>query len=81
VREDGKFTAQADCNTINGTYTAADPTTNSGTLTPGPATTVGCPDGSLGDHFAIGLARIESYSITKSVLSTVLPSDGSLTFK
>jgi len=81
--KDGTFSAQADCNTINGTYTTADPTTNSGTLTltPGPTTTVACPDGSLGDLFAIGLARIESYSITKSVLSTLLPSDGSLTFK
>jgi heat shock protein HslJ len=82
-KKDGTFTAQADCNTINGTYTTADPTTSSGTLTltPGPTTTVACPDGSLGDLFAIGLSRIESYSITKNVLSTVLPSDGSLTFK
>jgi heat shock protein HslJ len=80
--KDGTFTAQADCNTINGTYKTGDPTTSSGnlTLTPGPSTTVACPDGSLGDLFAIGLARIESYSIAKGVLTTAVP-DGALLFK
>ena len=75
----GTFSAQADCNTVNGTYT----TTSSGglTITPGPSTVVACGEGSYGDLYILGLTNAASYTITNSQLTITLVDGGTLTYK
>ena len=79
---DGSFEAKADCNSVSGTYTTADPTADSGDLSifPGPSTRVACPEGSFGDLFTIGLGSAASYAIADDALTLTLVNDGTLTF-
>ena len=80
---DATFSAKADCNTVSGTYTTADPAAASGDLAivPGAMTTAACPSGSLSDLFVIGLANAASYAIADSQLTITLADQGTLTFK
>ncbi len=79
---DGTFQAQADCNSVSGTYSTADPTAASGDLSIflGPSTLVACPEGSFADLFTIGLGSAASYGIADDVLTITLVNDGTLTF-
>ena len=64
-RADGTFTAQADCNTVNGTYSPANPSGSSGSLSlaPGPATIMACEEGSYGDLYITGIANTAGFAI------------------
>ena len=53
--DDGTFHAQADCNSLSGTYMADDTTI---TIEPGPSTEVACPPGSLGEDFVRYLSQV-----------------------
>lgn len=59
--DDGTFHAQADCNSLSGTYMADDTTI---TIEPGPSTEVACPPGSLGEDFVRYLSQVVIYSFT-----------------
>ena len=78
-RTDGTFSAKADCNTVNGGYTA----TSSGglTITPGPTTIVACADGSYSDLYIMGLGQAASYAIASSQLTITLTDQGTLTYR
>lgn len=80
---DATFSAKADCNTVSGTYTTADPAAASGDLAivPGPTTTAACPSGSLSDLYVLGLANAASYAVADSQLTITLADQGTLTFK
>jgi heat shock protein HslJ len=80
---DGSFNAQADCNSVSGTYSTADPTAATGDLAifPGPSTLAYCGDESFGDLFTIGLGSAASYAIDADALTITLVNDGTLTFK
>jgi heat shock protein HslJ len=80
---DGTFSAKADCNTVAGKYTAADPAAASGTLTLalGPTTTVACPDGSLSDLYLLGLSNTASYANAAGALTITLVDEGTLVYK
>lgn len=80
---DGTFQAQADCNSVAGSYSTADPTAATGdlTITPGPSTLMACPEGSYGDLFVIGLGGAASYAIANDELTITLGNEGTLTFK
>ena len=82
-REDGTFTAQADCNTVNGTYTPANPADSSGSLklVPGPATIVGCGEGSYGDLYITAIANTASFTVTGDSLALSLVDSGSLVYR
>ena len=72
----GSFSAKADCNTLNGTWTAA---AGGGlTLVLGPSTLVACPDGSLSDLYVIGLNNVASYAATATELTLTLADQGTL---
>ena len=76
---DGTFSAKADCNTVNGGWTA----TSSGglTITPGPTTTVACADGSYSDLYILALTSTASYAIANSQLTITLTDQGTLVYK
>jgi heat shock protein HslJ len=80
---DGTFTATADCNSVGGSYTTADPAAASGDIEilPGPSTLVACPEGSLGDLFTIGLGSASSYAVADGILTLTLADGGTLEFK
>jgi heat shock protein HslJ len=80
---DGTFTAVADCNTMNGTFTAADSASSSGSLTmvPGAGTVAACAPDSLADLYVLGLSNASSYAIANSILTITLADDGTMTFK
>ena len=63
----GAFQAKADCNQLSGPYT----TTSSGgmTITPGPMTSMACPEGSFADQYVAGLGKTDSYAIASDVLT------------
>jgi heat shock protein HslJ len=79
---DGTFAAQADCNTVNGTYTAADPSAASGSLTlvPGPATLVMCPEGSYSELYITALSGTTGYAVTGPSLQLTLSDGGTLEY-
>jgi heat shock protein HslJ len=81
--DDGTFSAQADCNTVDGSYSTVDPAASSGDLTivPDSGSTAACPDGSIGDLFVLGLASVVSYSIESNVLTTTTDDGGELTLQ
>jgi heat shock protein HslJ len=76
---DGSFNAQADCNTLRGTFVA----TSSGglTITPGASTIVACPDGSLGDLYILGLTNAASYRVASGTLTITLVDSGTLVYE
>lgn len=82
-RADGTFTARADCNTVNGSYTAADPNASSGSLSivPGPSSVVACPEGSYGDLYVISISSAASYAIANSQLVITLSDAGTLQYR
>jgi heat shock protein HslJ len=75
----GTFSAKADCNTVNGGWTA----TSSGglTITPGPTTTVACADGSYSDLYILGLTSAASYAIASNQLTITLTDQGTLVYR
>jgi heat shock protein HslJ len=76
---DGTFTATADCNTVNGTWTA---TAEGGLmLSPGPSTIVACGEGSLGDLYVLALTDSASYAIADGALTITLSDGGTLGFE
>ena len=80
---DATFSAKADCNTVSGTYTTANPAAASGDLAivPGATTSAACPAGSLSDLFVLGLGNAASYAIADSALTITLADQGTLVFK
>ena len=82
-KTDGTFSAKADCNTLSGTFTTADPTTASGdlTLVLGPATLAACADGSYSDLYIVALSNTASYAIANGQLTITLKDQGTLTYK
>ena len=76
---DGTFSAKADCNTVNGGWTA----TSSGglTITPGPTTTVACADGSYSDLYILALTSTASYAIASGQLTITLTDQGTLVYR
>jgi putative lipoprotein len=77
--EDGIFHAQADCNLVNGSYSADNGTIS---IMPGPSTMAMCPPGSLGNDFTRYLSLVAVYSFTEDgKLLLEIPADsGTLTF-
>jgi heat shock protein HslJ len=75
---DGTYSAKADCNTVNGSYT----TTSDGgiTIKPGASTLMACPEGSMSDQFIAGLAAAKSYKVSGSELTLTLADEGTLVF-
>ena len=82
-KADNTFSAKADCNTLSGTYTTADPNTASGdlSLVLGPTTLVACADGSLSDLYIVALSNTASYAIASNQLTITLKDGGTLTYK
>ena len=82
-RADGTFSARADCNTLSGTYSTADPNTASGdlALVLGPATLVACADGSYSDLYILALTNTASYAIASNQLTITLKDQGTLTYR
>ena len=80
---DGTFSAQADCNVVVGSYTTANPAAATGdlTITPGPSSGAGCPDGSHADLYVLALTRADTYSIATGGLTIALSDGGSLGFE
>jgi len=78
----GTFTARADCNTLNGGYTPANPSGTSGnlTLTPGPISLVACAEGSYSELYIAALTRTQSFSIANSQLTLTLSDGGTLQY-
>lgn len=77
--EDGTFNSTADCNTVNGTWTAV---AGGGlSLVPGQSTIVACEEGSLGDLYVLALTDSASYAIADGVLTITLSEGGTLGFE
>jgi heat shock protein HslJ len=78
----GTFSAQADCNVVNGSYQTENPAAASGSMTiiPGPSTGAACPDGSYADLYVLALTRADTYAITNGQLSLALSDGGTLGF-
>jgi len=79
---DGSFSAKADCNTLKGTYTTADPSAPSGdlTLAIGLITLAQCPEGSYSDLYIAALSRVKSFAIADSALTLTLADGGSVKY-
>jgi len=75
---DNTFSAQADCNTVVGTYYAG--SGGSMTISPGPTTLVACPPGSLGSAYTTALATVRAYDISSGTLSLITVRGGKLQF-
>jgi heat shock protein HslJ len=75
--DDGTFQAQADCNTVGGSYTTSG---NSMTIQPGPSTLVACPADSYGDAFVAALGQVATFAVGRSVLTLTLSDGSSMTF-
>jgi heat shock protein HslJ len=82
LASDGTFTARADCNTLNGTYTPVNPSGTSGTLTlkAGPTTLVMCAEGSYSELYIAALSRTQSYTIANNQLTLTLSDGGSIQY-
>jgi heat shock protein HslJ len=77
--EDGTFSATADCNTVNGKWTAS---ADGGLkLAPGQSTIVACEEGSLGDLYVLALTNSASYAIANGGLTITLVDGGTLVFE
>jgi heat shock protein HslJ len=79
---DGSFSAKADCNTVKGTYTTADPSATSGNLTLviGPGTLVMCAEGSYSDLYIAALSRVKSFAIANSAFTVTLADGGTIQY-
>jgi heat shock protein HslJ/predicted small lipoprotein YifL len=73
--EDGTVSAQADCNTANGTYTAEDGTSGSISIDINATTLALCAEGSLGEEFLANLEAIAVYTIVDGKLYLDLVAD------
>ena len=75
----GTFSATADCNVLNGAWTA----TAAGGLSmvPGPSTIVACADGSYGDLYVLALSNSASYAIANNGLIVTLRDGGTLVYE
>ncbi len=80
---DGTFSAQADCNLVNGTYQTDNAAAASGSMTiiPGPSTGAACPDGSYADLYVLALTKADSFAITDGQLAIALSDGGTLGFE
>ncbi len=82
---DRTFQAQADCNTVSGTFRRVPPgrvsPLTSLSITPGPSTLVACGQDSLSDAYVLGLDAAASYAIVSGVLTINLATGGSMTFR
>jgi heat shock protein HslJ len=80
---DGTFTARADCNTVNGTYSPAGQSGSSGSLSlvPGPTTIKACGEGSYGDLYITGIAGATSFILTSEVLTLNLVDSGTFEYR
>ena len=58
--DDGSFRAQADCNTVAGTFVTDG---HEITISPGPSTLVACPEGSLADRYVSLLHTVSTFSV------------------
>jgi heat shock protein HslJ len=78
-KADGAYTAKADCNNVQGTYT----TTPAGGLAIvlGPSTQAACPEGSLSSRYVTDLGNAASYAVTGGQLTITLKDEGTLVFK
>ena len=76
---DGTFSATADCNTVNGTWTAS--AEGGLTIVPGASTIVACEEGSLGDLYVLALTNSASYAIANDGLTITLVDGGTLGFE
>lgn len=75
---DGTAAIQADCNTVQATYTITD---NRVSLAMGPATLMACPDGSMGDQFTRNLSGANSFFFRDDTLFIELMFDsGTMSF-
>ena len=75
----GKFSAIADCNTINGTWTA---TAAGGlTLELGASSIVICGDGSHSDLYVLALSNTASYALAANGLTITLNDGGTLGYE
>jgi heat shock protein HslJ len=75
----GTFSANADCNVVNGEWTAA---AGGGlSIVPGPSTTVACEDGSYGDLYVLALSNSASYVVATDGLTITLKDGGTLGFE
>jgi heat shock protein HslJ len=75
----GRFSANADCNVVNGTWTA---TAGGGlTIVPGASTIVACSDGSLSDLYILALTNSASYAIAGGGLTITLADGGTLGYE
>ena len=75
----GTFSANADCNVVLGTWVAGPG--NTLTITPGPSTTVACPDGQLGDLYILALTDTQSYALGDNGLVLTVGDQGTLVFE
>jgi hypothetical protein len=66
-RPNGTVSIKADCNQVNGTYTAD--TVGNVTIQLGPSTLVACPPGSLADMFRANLEQVRAYGVADGALS------------
>lgn len=82
-RADGTFTAQADCNTVNGTYAPSNPSGSTGSLSvvPGPTTLAACGEGSYGDLYITAIANAAGFAIDGEILTLSLVDSGTLTYR
>jgi hypothetical protein len=80
---DATFAAKADCNTVAGTYTTANPAGASGdlSLTLGPSTIAACPSGSYSDLYLLGLGNAASYAVAGGQLTITVVDGGTLVYK
>ena len=83
LEKDGSFTAQADCNTITGTYAPADPSGSTGSLSlvPGPTSLKACDEGSYGDLYITGISNTASFAINDELLTLTLVDSGTLEYR
>ena len=75
---DGTWTGQADCNSVNGTYTTSG--SDGIDITLGASTMAACPEGSFADLYLAGLDRAETYKVDGSTLTLGLAEGGTFTF-
>lgn len=75
----GTFSSNADCNVVNGAWTAGPG--GALTITPGPGTIMACPDGNLGDLYLLALTNTQSYAIGDRGLTLTLSDQGTLAFE
>jgi heat shock protein HslJ len=76
--EDGSASIQADCNLVQGSYTAVSGSLN---VEMGPSTLALCPDGSLSDLYLLGLETTTGYTLQDGALAlSVGQNDGVMLF-